>query len=342
MNNKLQLILDEQNVAKENADKLIEAFGAPFLEAGEILRTYETIVVTNESQVDLMKEAKQKRITLKNIRTGVEKKRKELKEDSLRTGRAIDSVAKYVKENIEPAEKYLELQERFAEIKKAERDAKIKSDRIEKLMQFTDNISMYNIDHIEDETFETLLSKVKKEYDDKIAAEKAESDRIEKERLAKEADDKRIREENEKLRQEAEKREAEIELQRKAEAEAEAKREAERQKETARLAKIESDHQAELEVERAKSKAIEDERLAKELTERQAKEKAEAEAKQAEMNALLAPDKDKLLNFSNALETIRTTKLPAVKTKQAQDVVNLIDEMFIKMKNIIDTKAKEL
>lgn len=342
MDNQLQAILNDQNVAKENANKLIEAFGAPFLEAGEILQTYETIVVTDESQIDLMKEAKEKRLTLKNIRISVEKKRKELKEDSLRTGRAIDSVAKYVKENIEPAEKYLELQEKFADIKKAERQAQIKLERTEKLMQYTDDISMYNIDGIEDETFEFLLEKVKKEHDDKIAAEKAEADRIEKERLAKEADDKRIREENEKLRKEAEKREAEIELQRKAEVEAEAKREVERQKEVARLAKIEADHQAELEAERAKVKAIEDARLAKELAERQAKEIAEAEAKKAEMNALLAPDKDKLLNFSNAIETIRTTKLPAVKTKQAQDVVNLIDEMFIKMKNIIETKANEL
>jgi len=322
--NQLQVILKEQNVIGENAKILIEAFGAPFTEAGDILRTYKDIKVTDESQTKEMSEAKEKRLILKRIRTGVESKRKELKEDSLRTGKAIDSVARYIKENIEPAEEYLELQEKFAEIKKAERASKIKSERIEKLMQYTDDISMYNIDNIEDETFEFLLNKVKKEYEDRIAAEKAESERIEKERLEKEAEDKRIREENEKLRKEAEEREKAIELERKIEAE--------------KQAKIEEERQKELAAERAKLQAIEDEKRSEE--ERLAKEKADAE--ESERKALLAPDKEKLITFSKALEVIRKEKLPAVKTKQAQDVVNLIDEMLIKMQTIINEKASDL
>jgi len=83
----------------------------------------------------------------------------------------------------------------------------------------------------------------------------------------------------------------------------------------------------------------------------EAKEKAEAEAEiarakakadEAERQALLAPDKDKLITFSNALEIVRKQKLPAVKTKQAQDVVNLIDRMLIGMQMIILAKSKEL
>jgi septal ring factor EnvC (AmiA/AmiB activator) len=342
MNNQLQVILTEQNIVGTNAQALIEAFGAPFTEAGDILRTYKEIEVTDESQTELMKEAKAKRITLRNIRTGVENKRKELKEESLKTGKAIDSVARYIKENIEPAEDYLELQEKFADIKKAERLAKIKADRIEKLMQYTDDISMYNIDNIEDETFEFLLSKVKKEHDDKIAAEKAEAELLVKEEADRKAEQERVIAENAKLR-------AEAEAKAKQEAIESQKREAEIKAEADRQAKIEAEHQAELAAERAKIAAIQaeqrkkDEAIAKEKAEKEAAEaKAIADAKKAEMDALLSPDKDKLINFSNALEIIRKEKLPAVKTKQAQDVVNLIDEMITKMRNIIETKAGEL
>lgn len=331
MDNQLQVILNEQKIVGDSAKSLIEAFGAPFTEAGDIIRTYKEIVVTDESQTDIMAIAKEKRLSLKRIRTGVESKRKELKEDSLRIGKAIDGVARYIKENIEPAEEYLELQEKFAEIKKAERLAKIKADRVEKLMQYTDDISMYNIDNLEDETFEFLLAKVKKEYDDKIAAEKAESERLAKEEADRIAEQERIVAENAKLRKEAEEKEIALAIERKKEADKQAKIDAERQKE------LEAER-AKVEVERAKLQAIEDAKRAED--EKLRKEQAEAE--EAERKALLSPDKDKLINFSNALEMIRKEKLPAVKTKQAQDVVSLIDEMLIKMRNIIEEKAGEL
>ena len=353
MNNKLQVqdikvpeVLVEKfnklGITNDESSSLMLSFGAPLVEVGEILDTYKNIVVTDETQIDLMKEAKEKRLLLKKIRTGVENTRKSLKDEFNRKGNAIQAVANYIKENIEPAEKYLELQEKFAEIKKAERAIKVKQERTEKLMQYTDNISMYAIDNIDDETFETLLAKIKKEYDDKIAAEKAEAERLAKEEAERKAEQERIISENAKLRKEAEQKEIELAAERKKEADKQAKIEAERQKELA-------EERAKVEAERAKIAAIEaeqrrkDEVIAKEKADKEAAEaKAIAEAKQAEMNALLAPDKDKLLNFSKCLETIRTEKLPAVKTKQAQDVVNLIDEMFIKMCGIIETKAKEL
>ena len=408
MNNKLQVqdikvpeVLVEKfnklGITNNESSSLMLSFGAPLVEVGEILDTYKNIVVTDESQIDLMKEAKEKRLSLKKIRTGVENTRKELKSEYLRKGDAIQAVANYIKENIEPAEKYLELQEKFAEIKKAERAIKVKQERTEKLMQYTDNISMYAIDNIDDETFETLLAKIKKEYDDKIAAEKAEAERLAKEEVERKAEQERIIAENERLKKYAEAKEkadnmlrnrinivtalglhwsegdqsyimddfniAMIDIKCSSEKDfteliSSVKTEiVSRAKKQAELDKIESDkrqkelaeERAKVEAERAKIAAIEseqrkkDEAIAKEKADKEAAEaKAIADAKEAEMNALLAPDKDKLLNFSKCLETIRTEKLPAVKTKQAQDVVNLIDEMFTKMRGIIETKAKEL
>ena len=340
-------------ITDDEASSLMETFGVPLVEAGAILDAYKNIIVTDESQTKEMAEAKEKRLTLKKIRVGVENTRKDLKSEYLRKGDAIQAVANYIRDEIEPAEEYLELQEKFADIKKAERAAKLKADRIEKLMQYTDNISMYNIDNLEDETFDFLLSKVKKEHDAKIAAEKAEVERLAKEESDRKAEQERVIAENAKLRAEAEAKEIALAIERKAEAEKQAKidaeRESERKIEADRLAKIEAEHQAELAAERAKIAAIEaeqrkkDEAIAKEKADKEVLEaKTIADAKKAEMDALLSPDKDKLLNFSNALEIIRKEKLPAVKTKQAQDVVNLIDEMLVKMRNIIETKAGEL
>jgi len=329
--NQLQVILKEQNVAKENADELLKAFGAPFTEAGVILVDYKSIVVTKEDQFDLMADARTKRLALKNIRVEVEKKRKELKENSLRTGRAIDSVAKYVKDTIEPAEEYLDLQEKFGEIKAAEKAAKIKLDRIEKLMQYTDDISLYNLDGMSDEQFESLLAGIKSQHEAKLADEK----RIEDERIAQEkaaiVEQERIKIENESLRKEAEAKEVEREIERKAEADQQAKIQAVADK--ARIAA-----QVELDKERAKLETIEAEQKARD----DADKKAQIEKDDAERRALLSPDKDKLITFAQAIDTIRLTKLPVVKSKQAQVIVDEIDADLTALYTKITSGAKGL
>lgn len=331
MDNTLEVVLKEKDIAKENAAQLIEAFGAPFTEAGKIIDGYQKIVVTSEDQTDLMGQAREQRLALKKVRTGVETKRKELKENALRTGQTIDFVAKYIKDSIEPAERHLELQEKFAEIKQAERKAKVKLARIDWLMQYTDNLAPYDLDNIGDEAFNELIAELKSAHEARVAEEK----RIEAARVAQEEatrkEQERVRAENEELKKEAEQREIQAKIE-----------QAEREKEQK---KLEAEAERKLSAERAK---VEAERLEREKLEQEKRQREEAEAKakreteEAERQALLAPDKDKILSFSAALEMIRTQKLPAVKTKQAQDVVNEIDVMLTKMQAIIKTKAKSL
>ncbi len=337
--NQLQVILTEQNVAKDNAKQLLEAFGAPFEEAGKILAEYQTIVVTKEDQFDLMADARSKRLALKNIRVDVEKKRKELKEDSLRTGRAIDSVAKFVKEIIEPAEKYLETQEKFAEVKQAERAAKLKAERIEKLMQYTDDLSLYNLDAMNDEQFDTLLTSLRSQHEAKLAEQK----RIEDERIAKEKaeaeEQERIRVENVRLKKEAEAREAKIaQEQRQHEAEIAKERKATEEREAKARAEREAEQkaaQAKLDEERTKREAVEAEQRAE-------REKAESERKRQEderRDALLAPDKEKLLALAARVEA---TELPALASKDAQAVLNQVEALLSKVSTYIRANVKGL
>lgn len=381
MNKELQLIIDEQGISKDSAIALAEAFGAPFTEAGEILTTYQDIVVTDESQVELMKEAKQKRLTLKRIRNGVETKRKELKEDSLKQGRVIDSVARYVKDNIEPVEKYLELQEKFVEIKKAEEAAKLKAERIEKLSSLTDDLSIYNFDTMTEESFNTLVEKLEDD-ERKRQAEIAEQKRLAEEaEKAKRIEDARIREENEKLKEEAKAREAE-------EAKRAAAQKAKDDAEAAKVAAVKaaedkirqrrrrmfetgavlkgdrffigemccgtegelstlSDENFDYSISEANKfmeeiKELEAEEAARLKAEQEVRERKIAEAEEEERKALLAPDREKIIQFNKALEIIRTEKLPAVKSNEAQKLVNFIDDMIIKMQDKIAEKVKEL
>lgn len=73
--------------------------------------------------------ARNRRIEVKNLRVAVEKKRKELKEDSLRVGSAIDAEAKRITAMLEPIEKHLQEQEDIV----AKHQARIEAEAAAKL-----------------------------------------------------------------------------------------------------------------------------------------------------------------------------------------------------------------
>jgi len=337
MSNKITVILNEQGIALSDFDKLAQAFGAPYEEAGQVLSTYKNIVVTDVQDVAGMAKAREARLLLKKTRTTIENKRKELKEDIVKQGRAIDTVARLVKEEIEPAEEYLELQENFAKLKLEEEKAKIKAERTEKLLKYTNDISYYNLDTMSSEQFDTLLANLKNAYEAKLAeAKRLEEQRIADEK-AKAEEAERIRQENEKLKAEAEAREKkeaeEKAIRDKAEAERvaeQAKKDAEAQAERDR---IQAEADAKIEAERKKTEALEQEKRDREAEEARKKAEAEEQARKE----LLAPDRAKLDKL--ALE-IKGIELPAVKSNKAQEILNhayvILDDLaaFIKSSEI--------
>jgi hypothetical protein len=417
----LQVILKDQGVSDNQAKALLDAFGAPFTEAGEILADYQTIEVTDESQTALMKQAREKRLKLKEIRVGVEHKRQELKADINKTGKAIDDVARFVKQIIEPAEAHLLTQEKFAEVKAKERAAQLKADRIEKLSAYTSNLSIYDLDTMTEATFEQLLNDLKAAHESKVAEAKRQEEaearkrtrvskiselgmrwdgtkyvvpgseleftmddiagmsddsftdrckKVTKELEARAAEQERIRQENIKLKAEADKKAAEakrvddlikqihapysnlIQLPPTIEAVDEAIKKLQAtvkslSEDDAKITRVMDAVDAATEsLNNRKQRIIADQKAAKLEKEKADQAAAEAKAKadkeEEERQALLAPDKEKLLKFSSALEMIRTEKLPAVKTKQAQDIVNAIDTSLAALHKLIATKAKQL
>lgn len=381
--NELAVILDEQGVSPENQKTLVEAFGGPFTEVGDILKNFDrdektgelvvgekAIKVTSVDQREDMLKAKEQRLALKRARTTVENKRKELKEESLKTGRAIDAVARFVKTTIEPAEKYLETQEKFAELKAAAEKAERLAARTSAISKFTDP-GMYNLNDMEEESFQQLLIKLEKE-----AADAAEAER---ERQLK------IQEENDRLQREAKERAAaeERKIDRvnevtrlgmiwDADKKAYAKLDevvtaadvlelndvkwrqliskvsmvfAAAREEAEKKAREEAEaREAELAKERA---AAEAERLKREELERQeaerraAEEKAAAERAAAEHAALLAPDKEKILAIAPKLEAIKLD-LPATKDQKAQQIVANVYDMIEKINAYIEDNVEKL
>lgn len=288
------------------------AFSALFYEARKWEVEAGSINVQSIADVAGMKRARELRLRLKNIRVDCEAKRKEMKESSLRTGKAIDGIANVLKALVEPLEKRLEDQEKFLEKEQERINEELRQTRRTELLPFAE-IAGYtdqmDLSRLSVKDFENLLASLTAQMDAKKKAEaEAEAERLAQEQARIEAEEKRCAEEKrvrEELAKEKEQRElaekARLEAEAKAEAElkaeqeraererleAEAKAKAEREEQAmlAEKAKMEADakHEEELRLQR---EAAEAERLAAEqLRADEEKKRLEAEEKLAQILA---------------------------------------------------------
>ena len=198
MNNSLVKLIESSNLEKSKADQMLAKFGEYSIIAEDWGLKAKSIVVTSADQVEEMRSAREGRLLLKQKRVDIEKTRKEMKEQSLREGQAIDKIAKALTSLIEPTEKYLEEQEKFVEIQEEKRKQELKASRIPMVLEYEGDPNMYRLDLMSEEKFNELLMGLKSIYEAKIQAER---DRIEQEKKDREESE-RVRKENEKLRQE--------------------------------------------------------------------------------------------------------------------------------------------
>lgn len=319
--NELAVIAQESGLEESKVNGLLSRFSDNFKSATIALEWSKTIEVTNESQKDLMEKARTGRLKLKAIRLEVEHTRKELKEQSLREGKAIDGMANIIKAMIVPAEEHLEKQEKFAENLATERKARLSAERLATLLKVTDVPTMYSYETMEQDVFDKLVA-------DLTATRETERKAIEKVELERKAavetdakEQERIRAENAQLKKEAEAREAAIAAER-------------------RMA----DEKA------AKEKAEYDAKLAKECEAREIAEKAEvdrkaeedrktADAEASARKALLAPDKEKLLAFADILDTL---EMPALSNRDAGKVLDEAKDTLTTLSKTLRDKAQKL
>jgi len=210
--------LEVLEVSNETKLTLKNEFSVFFEQAEEWKQKAEGLVVNDISQKEEMKQAKEARLALKRIRTSAENKRKELKEESLRTGKAIDGMANIIKFLIVPIEEDLKAKEDFEKIYNEKLAAELLEKRSSELEKYDVETSFYKLGEMPEESYDQLLENSKLAFNARIEAErkaeedrikKEEDDRLEQERIKKE-NDARIeaqRLENEKLKKEAEARE---------------------------------------------------------------------------------------------------------------------------------------
>lgn len=255
--NQLVTIIQESGLEQSKAKFILDNFQKSFALADEWANKARAIVVTNENQKDDMKIARIGRLALREERIRIEKARKDLKEQALREGKAIDGIANVLKALIVPIEEYLDKQEHFAEIQEEKKREAIRIE-VEKKME------------------EERIAKEKAE------AEERERIRIENEKLKKEVieRERQVQEERKKqeevLRKEREKAEAE----RKAlELEARKKQEAIEKKMAQERAEAEANRKQAEEKARKEREVLEEQRRKTEEKARKEKEAAEAKEK---------------------------------------------------------------
>lgn len=356
--NELMQVIETSQLEKQTGDYIKEKFLPFFEQAQEWKSKAETLVVTSVTQTREMQMARQARLALRDIRINADKIRKELKEDSLRYGKAVQGVYNVIEYLIAPIEKHLEEQEKFAEIQDAKRRAELKANREMELQPYAEFVPM-GIDFglMTDIDWIKFLHGIKLQYQAKVDEEA----RIEAERIAKEkaeADEReRIKKENERLKKEAEEKEKQLQAERaKAEAErkaAEEKARIEREKAEAERKAIEEKARKEREAADAEAKRIKAEQDAKIESERKAREKAEAELKvrkveeeriarekaAEEQKAKAAPDKAKLQTL---ISQIQTMPLPECSTEQAKHIISDVQVLLGKTCQFIQEKLTNL
>jgi hypothetical protein len=354
---RLSIVVTESGLEPESANALRTAFAPMFDEAEKWRKQVATISVTSVDQVREMKLAREVRLALREIRIRAESKRKQLKEDVNRRGKAIDGACNVLKFLIEPLEEQLLAQEQFAEREAERLKQALKAKREEMLKVYGVDTSFYNLAEMPDPAFDQLLANTQLAHENQQKAlREAEEKRLEAERL-KAAEQERLRLENERLkaerdqleakaREDAEKARIEREAQEaKAKAERDAleeKNRAERAEQERKFNELKEQTRKEREAAEAEARAaaVQQKKLADAVAAANKAREQEAIAQQiAASKAAAAPDRDKILAFA---QTVRALKVPACTTTTGIAAQKHVEAQVEKCALWIENRTKEI
>lgn len=161
----LLTITRESGLDPDLANEFRINFEEHFKMASTWAKKAKNIIVTNENQTVVMAEARTARLFLRSKRLEIEAFRVSKKEYYLKGGRAIDKVANFLKNTIEPIEAYLDLQEHYVEYKKKAEDERILAEAHAKIE--AERIAKEESDKKEQERLRIENEKLRKEADQK-------------------------------------------------------------------------------------------------------------------------------------------------------------------------------
>jgi len=162
---------------------------------------YMDLVITDLDDKEQFNQVKEARLVVKGKRCAVENERKALKKSALEWGRQVDGKANEIFALIEPIETHLQTEEnkvieeeKRIEREEEERQRKINQKRVDDLMAVECVMPFLEVATMTDDEFQCLLGDKTFEFEERKKA-KAEEERLEKARLAKEAADRKAEDE---------------------------------------------------------------------------------------------------------------------------------------------------
>ena len=183
-------LVEDYKLTKKESNGLIEEYGLPINEVGEIINKASKLVVNNETEGDKMADARKYRLELRTHRINFKKRHDEIKADYLKMTKGIDYIYRVAENIIKPVETHLKQQEDFIEIKKKLKLDKLVAERGEKLAKFAEHndLTIYKLELMSDEAFETLLANLEANEAQrlKIEAEAEQARKDEEERTKRE------------------------------------------------------------------------------------------------------------------------------------------------------------
>jgi hypothetical protein len=326
MKNKLATIVEQSGIELAKAESIWVSFEKFFEEASACACKVDDLEITDISQKDEMKLARQVRLELRNIRVAAEKKKKELKANVLKEGKFIDTTYNLIAEATKPIEADLLRKEKFAKRKEAERKEQLFRDRTKALQPFYVDTRFISLSDMDAVAFEQLLESSRIAYEERIEERAAREKAAAEERA-------RIVAENERLRKEAEEKGRQIaEACARADAARKAAEDAANKEREAREAveRAERERQ-EAAVRKANEEAAEAQRLLREKEEEEERKRleeqsriaAQRKAEEDEQKRIeSAGDKEKLADY---FEQIKDVKAPSVNSDDAKDIIALME-----------------
>lgn len=354
----VEQVIEQESLEQKSALAIKEGFSGFIAQANELVSRANSIEVTDISQKERMKEARELRLEIKSIRTQADKVRKALKEDSIRYGRAVQGVYNILEYMVKPAEEHLEKQEKFAELQEMKRKADLKAKREIEIQPYADFVPFgLNLGDLSDEDYQKVYDGAKLQMQTKIEQEQKEkAEREEVIRLQK------IYHENERAllplksfidnydsinlqtltedernviiaNAQTKQAEKELELEKLRKQNEDAQRKLEEQQREARIAAEKAEQ------ERLKAEA-EARRLREEAEKKAADEAAKAEAaRKEEAKARRAPDKQKLLSVADQLDGF---VFPELKSLEALDIAEKAKAELVRIAKAIRVHCNQL
>ncbi len=189
----IHLIVEDDNLALADSTKLNlrDEFIGFYASGKELMEKAAEITVTSVTDIKAMKSARALRLEIRKIRVEADKKRKELKDESIRKGKAIDAVAKCVINACERAENHLAEQEEYAARIEAQERAERKAKREELLKPFGVSVHLFNLEEMAEEDFQGLYEESKSTHEIRL-----ENQRRQKELAAQKEETRKARSES--------------------------------------------------------------------------------------------------------------------------------------------------